>query len=283
MTAPVYLNTGTQVGDNGNTTLNPTLPGSRVNGNVLLAVCASKNADTHSCATSGWVQWPSGVQFQYSTTLHVSFWIYEVNGSETAPSITWTNSSACLARIFQFTRAVRNLGETVGPTYSNNSGNGATHSTSSFNTSADNSLGVYIDIASANTALATPAGWTERSDTGSALAAMQLTIGDKSMPTSGGATGAISVTGANAAWIQIQLELLEPGTATYILDAQGGSYTLTGGDAGFSRGYTLDAQGGSFTLTGGTVDLIYKTFKFLGSARRFKSFGRAKSFKSRGR
>lgn len=280
MAAPVYSNSGSLFAATSDTSRSPSLPASLVIGNVLIAVCGTKNADTHSCATSGWQAWQ---QFQYSTTLHVSIWYYEVNGSETAPTITWANTAACVARIFQFTRAVRYTGGTIGGTYSNNSGNTSTHSTSSFNTTANNSLAVYIDVANANTDLGIPATWSERIDSGNAGPDMRLSMGDKSIATAGSATGAISVTGANAPWIQIQLELLEPGTATYLLDAQGGSYALTGGDAGLVLGYNMTADGGSYALTGGDADLLYKQFKFLGSARQFSSPSRNRSFRSGGR
>lgn len=201
MAGPVYVSAGTRVQSAGATTLTPTKPTVAGGTGLLLAVVITKNNATHSTATSGWSliqQVNSGASFT------ASIW----KAAETAanPVFTWAGSVACGAQVTYYQDVNNGIDTTIGSTTSN-SGTTATHSTSSINTTRADSLVVYIDAAAANTALATPSGWTENSDTGSATGATRSTFGSKAVATSGSASGAISVTGASAAWVQFQIEL----------------------------------------------------------------------------
>jgi hypothetical protein len=124
-----------------------------------------------------------------------------------APTFTWTGSAACSAQIGYYSdpQNTMNIGVSVSGT--TGTGSTSTHTSTGFNSDANNALAIYIDVAAANTGLATPSGWTEDSDTGSATDAGRTTFGNKAIASSGSASGNISVTGANAAWVQFQIEL----------------------------------------------------------------------------
>jgi hypothetical protein len=202
MAGPAFQAVGTRVQSAGATTLSPAKPTVLGQNGVLLAVVTSKNNATHSTATSGWSkigQINSGASFT------ASLWIAAESAAAIVP--TWTGSVACSAQISYYASSDGVTSATIGGS-SSNSGSTATHSTASFNSTANNSLVVYVDASAANTALATPSGWSERSDSGSATDAGDTVFGDKAIASSGSASGAISVTGANAAWVQWQIELV---------------------------------------------------------------------------
>lgn len=225
MTAQAYLNVGTRAQSAGAATLTPALPGSRVAGNTLLAVCVSKNNATHSTATAGWVKKDQVLASSFTASL----WECEVDGTEAAPVFTWTGSVACSASVWQYTRDDEATALTGA--ISSNFGTGTTHTSPALTTTAANSRIAYIDVCGANTAVATPTSRTERFDAGSATGATRHAVGDSLVTTAGSSSGAISIVAGNAAWIQWQVELLEPVFAgsTFLISADGNDGTGDGG------------------------------------------------------
>jgi uncharacterized small protein (DUF1192 family) len=223
MAAPVWLNVGTRNNSAGATSLVPALPASRANGNILIAVCASKNNATHSVSGSGWVA--LGTQTNSGTGWTVSLWRLVVNGSEGAPTISWTGSVAAFAQIIQYTRANFDTASPFGTIGTPGAGTTSTHTSTGFNSTRNNSLITYIDAAAANTAIAQPSSWTERYDAGSATGATRNAGGTRAITTSGSSSGNISVTGAAAAWVQWQIEILEPRLAGSFAPSESGSDT----------------------------------------------------------
>lgn len=201
MAGPLPVIVGTRATNAGAATLTPSKPTVGNTGGILVALLATKNNATHATATSGWTliaQVNSGASFTAS--------IWKALEAAVAPVFTWTGSVACAAQITYLNAPDGNVDLTVGSSTSN-TGSGATHSTTSINSSRDNSDVLYIDAAAANTAMATPSGWTENADGGSATDAGRFVWGNKQIATSGSASGAISVTGAAADWVQWQVEI----------------------------------------------------------------------------
>ncbi len=197
ITPPAYVAAGTRAHANA-ATLTPALPTGT--GNLIIAYCGSENNAVHSTATSGWTkgsQTNSGAGFTAS-------WFWALNPAA-APVITWTGSTVCGARCYRFSGA-----HTSGPigAYSVNSGSIATHSSASITTTAAGSHVIYLDFVSANTSLATPAGWTQYSSSGNGTFTTANTVGGKDVTTLGATSGAISITGSANPWVQSQLELL---------------------------------------------------------------------------
>lgn len=202
MAGPVFPAVGARAQSAGAVTLTPAKPSVMTTGGVLLAVCQTKNNAVHATATPGWVnigQVNSGASFT------ASLWI--APESAAAPVFTWSGSVACGAQVAYLVSGSGNLDSAAGAS-SNSNGLTGTHTSTSVNTTRNDSLVLYVDAAAANTATATPAGWTENVDNGSATDAGHNSFGSKAVAVSGSASGAISISGANAAWVQWQVEIM---------------------------------------------------------------------------
>lgn len=132
-----------------------------------------------------------------------------VDGSEAAPTASWSPVGNGIGRVFQWSGVAQESPFASGANGSN-TGTGATHSKTGVTTTRDESRVIYIDGCDANTALGTPSGWTEDSDAGGGGDEMRIAVGGKDVATSGSASGDISVTGGNAAWVMWQIELRSP-------------------------------------------------------------------------
>lgn len=203
---PAFVNTATTSSSAGATTLSQPVPAALVNGNILLALCSIKNNDVITVTGTGWIkldQVNSGAGYTAALA-----WCL-VNGTPPSCVFTWTNSVACRTAGYQYSGT---LASPFGTTQSN-TGSGATHSTTGFNTTFDGSRVIYVDQCAANTAMATPATWTENNDAGSSTALIRGVVGSKALSAKNTASGAISVTGGAADWVQWQLELLSASEA----------------------------------------------------------------------
>lgn len=200
MPGPLFIRVGSRAQSASAATISPAKPSVDTINGILLAVVTSKNNATHSTATSGWAlvsQTNSGASFTMS--------VWRALESTAAPTFTWTGAVACSAQIAYYADP-DNPTITVG-TPTTSSGLTATHTSTAVTTVRHRSTVVYIDCAAANTALATPTGWTEDVDAGSATDAGRTVFGNKQVSVAGTSSGSISVTGANAAWVQIQVEI----------------------------------------------------------------------------
>lgn len=130
-----------------------------------------------------------------------------MDGTQTAPTITWSSSVACFARVSQFSGAHNS--DPIGAV-SNNTGTGTPHTNPGITTTAADSLVVYLGAGAVNTAYGTPTGYTKNTDEGNATGGYRYTIGSKTVATAGTDSGALSVSGGTAAWVLVMLELLAP-------------------------------------------------------------------------
>lgn len=189
MAGPAYRATGALAASASAASLAPAKPALDTNGNgILIAVVCSKNNATHSTATSGWTkiaQSNSGASFT------ASIWIAAESAS--APSFTWTGAAACHAQIAYYTDPQNTMNNGVSVSGTTGTGTTSTHTSTGFNSDADNVLAIYADACAANTAIATPAGWSEDSDTGSGTSATRQAFGSKPVASSGTGSGNISV------------------------------------------------------------------------------------------
>ena len=183
----------------------------RTNGNLLIASCLIKNNDAITFTGAGWAQLGSTVHVGTTTTVILAYRI--VDGTEPTIVFNWTNSSAARSLMAQYSGVNASSFGTI----ASNSGTGTTHSKTGFNTTAANSFVIYRDENSINNGVATPAGWTEDYDQGSAGANADSVAGHKLVVTSGSASGDISVTGGNADWVMWQIELLDAGSTQGLL------------------------------------------------------------------
>lgn len=204
--AVTYGAVGTYAPSGGATSRNPTLPAGVTTQSELWAAVGSKNNATHSSVTSGWTK---VAQQNSGASWTVSLWRYTGADATAAAAVnvTWTGSVASFGQSWRMQG--RTGTDPLGtPTVS--SGTTSTHTSTAVTTTSPGSRVMYIDAAAANTALAQPTSWTENLDNGNATGATRLTVGGRDFGSSGSSSGAISVTGAAAAWVQWQVELPAP-------------------------------------------------------------------------
>lgn len=202
MAGPIFRAAGSRSQSASAASIAPSKPAVDGAGGILICVVQSANNGVHSTATGGWSklgQQNSGAGFTAS--------IFVAAESAGAPTITWAGSVACAAQIFYYADPHNTTDTTLGAN-SVSSGTTSTHTSTAVNTTRNNSLMIYVDAAAANTGLAVPSGWTEDADNGSGTDGGDDATGSKSVATSGTSSGAISVTGANAAWVQWQIEIM---------------------------------------------------------------------------
>jgi hypothetical protein len=210
--AVAYGAVGTYAPSTGATSLNPLLPAGVTALSELWTVVGSKNNATHTSSSTNWTK---VTQQNSGASWTVSLWRYTGADATAAGSITvtWTGSVA------SFGRSLRMQGRTgTDPlgTPSISAGTTATHTSTGVTTTSPGSRVIYVDAAAANTVLDPPASWTENSDNGSATGATHLVIGGRDLGSSGSSSGNISGTGANAAWVQMQIELPAPQPAILV-------------------------------------------------------------------
>ena len=243
---PWYAAVGTASTSAGATSTAPAAPSGGLRGDLDFASVATENNETISCSGTGWVKVGSTVQ--QDSTWQEDMWVRQHDGSNINPTFSWTSSVGCNSRRWLLRDA--NVSDFLGFDASN-SGSGATHSTTGQNTTADKSRVMYVDHAEANTALATPSGWTENFDAGSATGPYRLAVGGKNVSTSGSGSGNISVTGAAASWVQRQIEILAAVAQTQRQEAENSG---AGPD-----NYSVDTEPGAtyntFGWTGSTSDV----------------------------
>lgn len=202
MAGPAFQGVGGLSVTAGAASLAPAKPAVDGQNGLLVAIVCSKNNATHSTATSGWskiAQTNSGASFT------ASIWI--APESSGAPTFTWTGSAAGHAQIAYYSDAANVVNNGVSVSGTTGTGTTTTHTSTGFTSDATNALAIYADACAANTAIATPSGWTEDADGGSATSATRQAFGSKSIASSGSGSGNISVTGGNAAWVQFQIEI----------------------------------------------------------------------------
>lgn len=204
--AVTYGAVGTFATSAGATSRNPALPTGVTAQSELWASVASKNNATHSSSTTGWTK---VAQQNSGASWTVSLWRYTGADATAAASVTvtWTGSVASHGQCW---RMQGRTGTDPLGTPSVNNGTTSTHSTTAVTTTSPGSRVMYVDAAAANTAIAQPTSWTENFDNGSATSASRLAVGGRDFSSSGSSSGAISVTGAAAAWVQWQVELPAP-------------------------------------------------------------------------
>lgn len=251
--AVAFGSAGTRVQGASVTTLTPSLPSGISGGDLLVAVLGVYTPTAHDelAGTTFTNVFSSGdTQGPFTTTIVQYFF---ANGSETAPVFTWSTAANAFAQVFRFTGVSTDTFSVVNGIISN--GTGTTHAIDG--SSAVPALGtssryIYLDTTfDSNTGLATPSGWTEDVDNGSATGTNHNTLGGKTTGAIGSHPGVISVVGGSGFW---QMAMLELQNSTAALGPVGVTATASPGTAvaGLSLGITGEAAtgaGGTATLT----------------------------------
>lgn len=239
MSDPVFVNSGAWQSVTGTSfTLN--LPGSRVNGNILLAATSVASSRTPTWS-AGWTPIGAGNEFAWAP----------INGSETAPTVSWTGSSTQAGVILQYGPV--NVGSPVGATRENQAQTGTSATCNSITTVAGRSLVVALILA--NTSVPTnPTGFTSDTTTsggGSALRAASV------LETAiGSASPSVTSTVTNGIWRVTLIELESPINGT--LSVTEANDTISAGGAVAVVG-TLSKTETNDTISAAGVVLVVGT------------------------
>jgi hypothetical protein len=210
MAAPSFVNAAAMSGTAADTHLSVNLPGSRVNGNLLVCVLNFGISDRTAVFPSPWVV----IANTHAASAGSSVVAYRyVDGTETAPNVTWTGLANCDGRIYQYSGT---LGSSpIGAhheTISSSSGN--TGSDSGVTVTSNNSRVVlYLSGGIGNETVASGPGgsWTQDSAFTTASIGGVGAWSETTPSTVGSASDSSSFTlnvGANSRYSVFTIELL---------------------------------------------------------------------------
>jgi hypothetical protein len=210
-TPPTFVNAGAMTSFTAAASGIPALPGSRVNGNLLIALCRINTSGVGTTSVSA--GWTIGASVNQSVNNRSTIVAYRyVTGSETAPTFTSSLGTVSFeAQILQYTGVVAStpFGNTSVGWY-----DGATGFDAGSNlplrcpamTSAhpgSTALNIAVINALVVAAPSTPTGWTSRSVTTQAA-----NMSDLALPISGTTTGSISLPDTGVAnWTEFIIEI----------------------------------------------------------------------------
>ncbi len=201
---PTYVSAGTYVkGTTNSTSCTPGLPGSRVNGNLLIAVAYTQDTNTSfTCTTSGWTR---AAAFPSGNGSMAVFWRY-VDGAESAPVIAFgATSGQWQGQCFQYT-TTKATSPILGSSFATRAAN-TTVVLAGITTTQLNSLVLtWIGVANTQT-IPTPSGYTGRVANAGTSPASSDMLADQYLAAPGTST-AISDTITSSGWGVVSLELL---------------------------------------------------------------------------
>jgi hypothetical protein len=206
MAAPTYVNSGALFNNVNTASATIQLPGSRVNGNLMLLPFSVQAIKTLTISGAGWNTGDS------STTNTTSIWLWRlVDGTETAPVISWTGASLCSGIITQWTGNI-----SPNPIGNIQKANGTTSpiTNAAQTSSANNSLILAIQQCKTNQAIgfpAIPSVWVNHPGI-NALSGGAFTVLDGPLYVSGSVTDPVSCAITSTDWHSYGIEILGSGT-----------------------------------------------------------------------
>lgn len=227
-------------------------PTGRQLGDIEVVTFDTETAAAHSLSGAGWAIIEAQATYATTHSRTVATRVYD--GTNVDPAISWSGAADVFARrhIWRDSKVTGTIISGVGTV---GTGTASPHTSTGGNTTANNVLAVYLDTCNANTAVATPAGWAERFDAGSATGPARTAGGDKEVATSGTSTGNISIVAGAAAWIQRQYQLFpsDAGTQTHEVESENIASLVSFADVS-EAGQAFNTLG--CTLTGGVDEWI---------------------------
>lgn len=195
-----YVN-HTSINGGSGTSGNGILPGSRVNGNFLIAFIQVFTGSKTISVSSGWTIVDDATDANQS-----SCWAWRlVDGTETAATFSWSGSATWHADCYQFSG-----NDTPSPVgaHNKNSGNSTTLSVSAVTTTNPNSDVIALLLTSTNLTIPTPTGYTSRNAFNDGNGSNE--IADETVVSSGVASDAVSVSVTSGPWSGFIIELKGP-------------------------------------------------------------------------
>lgn len=226
MTAPTYVNAGARQTAGFASSIAPALPASLVNGNLLIAMVATNNADSRPFTfPAGWTTIDSN-----GSTNHpgVAYAGHIVDGTEGASiTISWgTGNDSAVAKVWQFTGNLGTIGTAIGSTNKAGDTVGTTYTNPALTIASANSLVVNLWYGN-NGAVTSPPPTNYTTGTSETNVAMFY----ETVASQGGSSTAISHTIPNMRWQSYEFEI----------ESQPPEYDITVSmSLGFSQATTVD-------------------------------------------
>jgi hypothetical protein len=208
MSGPTFVNAGTFAGTSSNT-VTIALPGSRTNGNLLLAWVRAQGTTTlqtwsldSTSISNGWTLGSTTIN-QGGTRPMVFAWRL-VDGSEAAPKFNITNSTTVIGQCNQYATPIYST--PIGNVSQNSNNTAVTTATCpAVTATSPNSLAVNIDANFNSTAPPTPSGWSSETSSGSVSGAVRAA--DIALVNTGDSSGSISVTISSSTYGVFNIEI----------------------------------------------------------------------------
>lgn len=147
-TFPAFVNTGALATATA-TSITPALPGSRANGNLLIAWCKSTGSATETISVdSSTSAWKIFTHLSQGAAHPMALAYYLIDGHEVAPKFDLTSSGACEAQVRQYAPGTTQQGGSLAGAISTHA-QGATNDVTctGVNTNFQDSLVVYLSAA----------------------------------------------------------------------------------------------------------------------------------------
>jgi hypothetical protein len=188
LTPPAFVNIGTI--NQANTVHSGTLPGSRINGNLLIFYFKVRSTTNDPTLSAGWTLLDS---FGYGgSTQRYGVAYCSVDGSEAAPTLTWSGGGTAISIIAQYSGTDATTPLVAGT--KNGATSGTTISTTAINSTRNNSLAISASWDDLATAPTLPAGFSNESVGFFQNAFSSLRLAEVQIATSGSSSGAVSCT-----------------------------------------------------------------------------------------
>lgn len=237
MTAPTFVNAGTASDIEGGSG-SPALPGSRVNGNLLIAYVGNGGSSGDSWSISaGWTVFET---IQQSNAHFTGAYRY-VDGSETAPTFTYTGTAIGSFRVLQYTGVVAS--SPIGAIADNFASSGVTPATCGAITSTA-PASLAVNICMGPTAFV-PTGWSSETSSAGDRA---TGISDKTLTSLGDSSGSISQAISPGTWTEVTFEIRSQAPPLNLVPAAG-SLSLTTAAPTLIIGSNFVPAAGSLTLS----------------------------------
>ncbi len=195
ITYPAFVNAGTLAQSGSVHTGN--LPGSRVNGNLLVLYFKSRNTANNPTVSAGWTQLDT---FGFGGASQ-RFGVYYcfITGSEAAPTVTCAGGSAIVSEIIQYSNVNATTPVVAGS--KNGAATGTTISTTAINSSANGSLAISSSWDDSAIAPSLSSGFSNEGTGAFQNAFGSLRLCDVQITNSGSSSGAVNCTqGTSVPW-----------------------------------------------------------------------------------
>lgn len=173
-------------------------------GGFQFAVCAIRSNAVISTATAGWTKIS---QTNSGATLTVALFVASTTAAN--PVFTWTGAVGCYCIGAAWDSPDLGLITNAIAVLSTNTGNTSPHTANSITAAVNGGLCFAFAISENETAVygATPAGWTERWDSGSNATTDIRSVMATRNATTVGATGNVAWTQSAVGWVAFQIEI----------------------------------------------------------------------------